>query len=191
MQPLLRRHVVFPGNGDPAHLGNQARSLAPPVVGDGRKRVGAAGLERRPQHRRDQSQRQRRLAVVGAGLDGDATLGADGAQQLPGQAGLADAWLALDDDQPPAVAGQGGFLAQHGPLAGPADQRPVGRVLRHVVGPRRGRPLDGAALVDGVVQLAGLGQGSHAQLAVEHADALPVLAQRLRAVAAGRVQPDQ
>ncbi len=81
---------------------------------------------------------------MGAGLDGHAALGADGAQQLRGQAGLADAGLALDDDQPPAVAAQGAFLGEHGPLAGPADQRPVGRVLRHVVGARRGRPLDGA-----------------------------------------------
>ena len=106
-----------------------------------------------------------------------------------GEPRLAHPGLALDHDQTSAAAAAIEVARQLGQLVLPADQR-HGRVLgggRWSPLHRRGR----RALVDGVVQRARLGQWPHTKLAIEHPHALPILVQRLGAVAGGGVQRDQ
>ena len=75
-----------------------------------------------------------------------------------------------------------------------SSSRPISGTAAGVAAVAAGsRAAEGAgdALVDRVVERARLGQRSHAQLAIEHPYALPILVQRFGAVSGGGVERDQ
>jgi hypothetical protein len=148
-------------------------------------------FERGPERGRHEAERDPGLSLVRAGDRRHVAAVPDRRGQLLAQAGLADARLALDHDQAPAGRARGVLGHDRLPFGGPPDEPRRLRGLRHGGRDVRLRSREGTPLVDGVVDLGRLRQRPHAELAVEHAHALPVLAQRLRPPSARRVQADQ
>ena len=191
----------------PADRLEEAQARARLIEAPGRRRaelgqqasgVGAQGLidrprsraERRTQQRCDHAVGEPLLAGVGVGGERAAAAGGDLGERLLGQPRLADPGLALDHDERPLPAGGGGEGGQHArELAAAADQGELahrdrgGLALVH----RRRR----GAAVDRVVELGGLPQRRHSQLAVELAHALAVLHERVAAASGARVEVDQ
>ena len=182
-KPLAGARLAEAGERRRAELGQEPCSLAAAVVGDVvSAQLGGAG-EQLGEHAVGEAALTR---VRPGGDDAGAGAAARG-EELLGEPGLAHSGLALDDRDPAVLGDPRVGRRQPLPRRLPAHQRPALGGRRH----RRDGALRGAALVDGVVQLGGLGEWPHPELAVESADALAVLGERIGAPARARVQRDQ
>ena len=182
-EPQPGAGILEARGGRLAELGQQARGLAGAV----RRQLGAARLDGGPQELRHHAVGQ--AALAGRRARGDRRRAAivQGGDEILSEAGLAHARLALDHGHAPVGGDTAVQIGQRPPRAGASDQRLGG-------GRDRGRHLgDGraAALVHGVVELGRLGERPHAELTVEHAHALAVLAHGIAAAAARGVAGDQ
>ena len=106
---------------------------------------------------------------------------------LVAEARLADPGLALERDDTTVLRARSVCSRELLPLAVPPDQHARRQRLQQRRRRARGRE---PSLVHRLVELGRLGQRAHAQLAVEDADALAVLPQRLGAIAGGGVELD-
>ena len=169
-------------------LGHEAAGLGAGVRVELGEVVAAALGERRADRLGDESVRELRLAGVRSYGHREGAERAGVCDVLLAQPRLADAGLALESDCTAVARASRVRGRQQLPFALAADEQ-----RRRSGARQRDRRLGGGepALVDRLVQLRRLGQGPHAQLAIQQAHAFAVLAQGLGALADGCEQLDQ
>ena len=180
---LARARLVEAGRRRGAEVGKQARRIAAQRLRDG-VRIGA---DRGAQQLRDDAVGESALAGVRPGRQHAGAAARQRADRLLGEAGLADARLTFDHHDRPVIRDRAEGVDDAAQLGAAADQRQLVR-LRHRLGDHR---LELGSGADRAVQLGRLGQRLHAELAAQHAHAVPILGERVAAPARGRVELDQ
>ena len=182
----LRAGSVERGRRRRPELGNETRSLG---CRRGSDCSGVAFAQRAPHELDCATERKLGLTLDTTRRCSDASAGAHAGDELFGEPRLADPRLAAEDDESPCRADLRVRVEQRGELSPAPDERM--RPRAHAAVSRRRFDGSCAPLADRAVDRGRLLRRRHAELAVERADAVAVLRERLRPLAALTVERDQ